>query len=231
MITDIHTHLLQNRSNAVVSGSPEDVELWLDMYPDALFSAGIHPWLTEGMDAAGVDKAMGQLAHVAANPRVVAVGECGLDGLRGGDATMQLRLLREHVMLSESLRKPLVLHVVKGADRLLALRKEMLPELTQPWIWHGFRGKPQLAQAFMAMSAPQAQAFVSFGERFNPSTVAAIPLRQILVETDESRLPVAEIIARVATAHAVDAASLICCVEDNVTRLFSGSGTAWATSR
>ena len=55
----------------------------------------------------------------------------------------QTTLLTFHISISERLSKPLILHIVKAYPEIIALRKSLRP--AQPWIIHGFRGKPQLA--------------------------------------------------------------------------------------
>lgn len=226
MITDIHTHDVRRRDNAVVCGSPAQVAGWAAMWPEARFSTGIHPWDTTSLSDGLSATFLNELKRVAAMPQVVAVGECGIDLLRGGDAAFQEDMLRHHIALSETLGKPLVLHVVKGADRILALRKELSHMLTQPWIWHGFRGKPRLADLFVGSSTVSSKVYVSLGEKFNAATAMAIPLDSLLVETDESVLSVDEVIARIAHARECDPSELSGHVKDNCRMIFSGSGTA-----
>ena len=55
-----------------------------------------------------------------------------------------MEVFREHVKLSEMLRKPLIVHCVKAVDELLAIRKEM--GVTHPWVLHGYRGGPEQAE-------------------------------------------------------------------------------------
>lgn len=224
MITDIHTHTLKNRWDAVVNGSPRDVEKWVGLWPEACFSTGIHPWATADIPPATLPNRLAELEAVAAHPRVVAIGETGLDGLRGGDTALQEQIFRAHISLSERVGKPLLLHVVKRADRLLAIRKELKHMLTQPWIWHGFRGKMQLADLFMDSATMQSPVYVSLGERFNEDVAMALPLSWMLAETDESPLSVTEVINRIAQVRGMDREVLQKCVAYNCHRILSGSG-------
>ena len=59
-----------------------------------------------------------------------------------------------------------------------------------PWIIHGFRGKPQLAEALIRQGF-----YLSLGERYNPMSAAVIPIDRLLAESDGSRLMAAEISA------------------------------------
>lgn len=179
-IYDIHTHDAARR-NAIVN-----LPLLAGIPQEGIFSAGIHPWDT---DRAG-HQAEEWLEKAAFSPAVAAIGETGLDGLRGGPAERQMALLRLHAVLAEAAHKPMIIHNVRGTDHIVALHRELRP--TQPWIIHGFRGKPQLARQLVREGF-----FLSLGERFNPDAAAEVPPERLLIESDESPLPIAEIAARV----------------------------------
>lgn len=172
--------------------------------PDALFSVGIHPWELEELDDVEVGHRLELLREAARHPRVAAIGEAGLDALRGGSLERQMRLLRAQVAVSEEVGKPLVLHVVRTGHQIMQLRKELAGAVRQPWIWHGFRGNP--AQAAQFLKFPDT--YVSLGEHFNPQAARDIPLGRLLAETDESQLPIAEIIGRVAQARGMGVTEL-----------------------
>lgn len=184
---DVHTHapvlgaiyslpLEQIRANP-----PYPVEeQWL--------SVGIHPW--EVTDSWRYD-----FAHVrewAFLPQVKAIGECGLDLLV--PSSCQIEVFKAHVLLSEEAGKPLIIHCVKAVDELLAIRKAMKPE--QPWIFHGFRGKPQQAEQLL-----KAGLYLSFGEKFNPLSAKLCPASRLCLETDESALSIQEICQRICEAR------------------------------
>lgn len=193
-LADIHTHNKDNAlgsdnaPQALVSLRPEEAAAFTAAHPDALFSAGIHPWEPYASQV-DEDRRFAALENALTMKNAAAVGETGLDSLRGPEPRLQEERFRRHVALSESMRLPLVIHMVKTQESILALRKELRP--SQPWIIHGFRGK-----AAQALQLASAGLYVSFGERFNPEALAAVPALQRLAETDESALPIAEIIAR-----------------------------------
>ena len=115
--------------------------------------------------------------------------------MRGAPVDIQKELLKTHIQLSEQLQKPLLLHIVKATDEIIALHKELRPEM--PWIWHGFRGNAHTAEMLLKRGF-----YLSIGERFNPDAVAAIPDDRLLVETDCSRLTIQDIVRNVAeTRH------------------------------
>lgn len=174
-ITDVHTHR-RDAQGAVISVAPDEVRR-----PDLWYSVGIHPWDTPRY--AGEPElmlaAVGAVRRAAADPRVLAVGEAGLDKLRGADIGTQLQLFEAQARIAEEVRKPLIMHVVRAADEMLALHRRLRPE--QPWIWHGFRGGPQQARQLVSHGI-----YLSLGRRYNPDVPGAVDARYLLRETDDS---------------------------------------------
>lgn len=184
MLTDAHTHR-QDACDAIISLSPYDIASCLSSYPDAIISTGIHPWnSTKPVD-------LDQLSRTAALPAVVAIGEAGLDKHQGARMDIQIELLKSQIALSETLQKPLILHCVKAWDILLKLKRELKPQ--QNWAIHGFRGNEHLATQLLENGF-----YLSLGEHFNNATARIIPDDRLLVETDESLLPIAQIISSIA---------------------------------
>lgn len=163
------------------------------------YSIGIHPWNAD----LATDADLRTVAAMAASPQVVAIGEVGFDlvhesyrwepiGKRKGrkelvqcrpDFQRQLEVLMFHIRLSERLGKPLILHIVKRYPEIIRLRNKLKP--TQPWIIHGFRGKPGLAQDLLKFGFE-----LSYGEFANEQSLAATPRGALHFESDESPAPV-----------------------------------------
>lgn len=163
-VADIHTH------NPEATDAVINLEPGMAMRPDALYSVGWHPW-QPGADMEWVER-------MAAHRQVVMIGECGIDKLRGvGTVDSQIELTRRHALLAEQTGKPLILHIVGAWNEITALRKQMKP--TQPWIIHGFRGKPALASQLVG-----AGFHISIGQRHNPAITEAVPPDRLLHETD-----------------------------------------------
>lgn len=181
---DIHTHDPERR-DAVIQLTAGQT-----MASDGrVYSAGIHPWdtATAGIDW---DSRLAEVAAMAADGRVVMVGEAGIDTLRGGPLPLQTMLLQRQAWIAESEGKPLLLHVVKAWPSVLDLHRNMRPK--QLWIAHGFRGKPQLAAELLREGIA-----ISLGERFNPDTAAMIPGSSLYIETDTSAEYIGEIRRRI----------------------------------
>ena len=178
-LTDIHTHraitddVYTTIVNCGESTTPEATNC----------SVGLHPWM---VDDEWMQR-MTAIATAAEASQVKAIGECGIDLVKGtADEQTQIAVLRKHIELSEGVHKPLILHIVKGQEAIMRLRKEYAP--TQAWIIHGFRGKPQQAMQYI-----NAGFHLSYGSRFNKEALADTPVNRLFVESDEADTPLADI--------------------------------------
>lgn len=156
-----------------------------------LFSAGVHPWDIAKFET--VEQAISPVLSLMEHKNVVLLGECGLDACIHTPMELQVEVFRQMVSLSEKMEKPLILHVVHTYNQIGALRKELKP--SQPWIIHGFRGKPELAAQLQ-----QAGFYLSLGEQFNPNVFQTLSPERLLLETDESSMFIGDIYKRVAVA-------------------------------
>lgn len=177
---DVHTH--GSTGPRVLTSITPDEQLRGD-YGQAWYSVGIHPWHTTDEIPA---EAWEKLEKLALDPRVAAIGEAGLDALRGGEPAVQEDIFLRQAALAESVGKPLIIHCVRRYGRLMELHRSFAPR--QLWMVHGFTGKPQLARQLLAEGIE-----ISFGERANPASVAVVPEASRHFETDMSSLPIEEI--------------------------------------
>lgn len=141
-------------------------------------SIGLHPCNIDENWA----QRMQEISQAASAENVKAIGECGIDKIASKAALeTQIEVLKAHIELSEQLQKPLILHIVKGQDIIMRLHKERCP--TQAWIIHGFRGKPQQTQQYIAEGF-----HLSFGTRFNKEALLCTPLERLFLERDEEKI-------------------------------------------
>lgn len=147
--------------------------------PGTYFSVGIHPWKV----APNWKEHIPIVENMAKHPDVLMVGECGLDKVHGEcDMELQKEVFRWHILLSERLEKPLLIHCVKAFDELFRIKKETAPQ--QLWIVHGFRGKKEQAIQLMRNGIE-----LSFGERFNEDALhEAYECNKLWIETDDKQI-------------------------------------------
>jgi TatD DNase family protein len=155
---------------------------------------------------------MATLSVMALHPQVVMIGEAGMDKRNGAVLlNSQMEVFREHVRLSELVRKPLIVHCVKAVDELLAIRREM--KAAMPWVLHGFRGG---VEQWRQLS--RAGIRVSIGEHYNEAFIREMPLTELLVESDE-QLSVDDIYKRIASDINIDVHELQNQVRNNISQL------------
>ena len=189
---DFHTHKVPAEKEvvAIVEGR----ETW-----------GIHPWQAD--EEFVVPDLSGKLA----------IGECGLDGLRGPSMERQEEVFIQQIKLSEEAEKPLIIHCVKALDRLLQLHKDLKPK--QMWMLHGFRGKPQQLRSLL-----DAGFFVSFGFAFNDESLRICPIDRLLLETDaDEERSIEELYNNVANLRGINSTNLLEAMTKNYLSLFKKS--------
>ena len=188
IILDVHTHHPAPQPEGIVALDPADLPSE-GRYPHQFYSVGLHPWSLSGISGASPERREA-LEKAAGRSDVVAIGETGIDTVHPGAAPMagQLNTFRIHVELSERLGKPLIIHGVKAQDMILGVKRDMKP--AQPWILHGFRGKPTVLQMLV-----KAGIYISFGPQFNADSLSACPAELLLAETDEAPVRIQDVIA------------------------------------
>ena len=120
----------------------------LDEAGNRLFStAGIHPHSASDWSA---DSA-GQLRELLRQPRVKAVGECGLDFNRDfSPRPQQEKVLQEHLALAAELQLPVFLHERDACQRLLDILKDYRDHLPAAVV-HCFTGEQRSLFAYLDM--------------------------------------------------------------------------------
>ncbi len=152
------------------------------------YALGIHPLCTgraTDHDLGALDRA---LAQFRADPRLVAVGEIGLDYFVPGlDVGRQEFFYREQLALARRHALPVILHVRRSADRLLkGLRGAGIAGIA-----HAFNGSEQQAGQFLDLGFK-----LGFGgnltyERAHQirRLAVSLPLDAIVMETDSPDIP------------------------------------------
>lgn len=162
-------------------------------------SVGLHPWsLPKEVSSPPVEVALDQLNKLAQEGRIVAVGEAGWDAHSPAAMDYQQQLVEAQWQIAEENRLPMILHVVKRWQELEYFIHRSRP--TVPLIVHGFRGKAPLAQRLLQLGV-----WLSFGQYYNRESLCeAWKVGRLLLETDDSSLPIASIYQAVAEDLGID---------------------------
>ena len=204
-----------------------------ETYPNIYASVGVHPDHEEC-----TEPTVDELVALADHPKVVAIGETGLDYFRlTGDLEWQRERFRTHIRAARLTHKPLVIHTRAAAeDTLRIMREERAGEAGG--VMHCFTESLAVAEAAIELGF-----YISFSGIVTfknavalREVAAAIPLDRMLIETDSPYLApvphrgqtnqpgyvkhVAEEIARVrgSTPEAIGAAT-----SENFFRLFAAA--------
>jgi TatD DNase family protein len=144
-------------------------------------TVGVHP---DYPDAGIV--AVDELVRLADHPRILAIGETGLDYYRlRGDLEWQRERFRNHIRAARACGKPLVIHMRAAAeDTLRIMREERAGEVGG--VMHCFTETLEVARAAVDMGfLISFSGIVTFKNADNlRATARALPLDRILVETD-----------------------------------------------
>jgi len=206
MLIDSHCHLnfpdlannideiLENMKNnevthaLCVSVNLEDFPrllLLAEGYQNLYASVGVHPDyedLTEPKSE--------ELVSLAKNPKVIAIGETGLDYSRiKGDLEWQRNRFREHIRAARKCNKPLIIHTREAAaDTLSIMAEEGADQIGG--VMHCFTESWEVAQKAMEMNFYISfSGIVTFKNAANlKETAKKIPLERMLIETDSPYL-------------------------------------------
>ena len=152
------------------------------------YALGIHPLFTPRAEEADLQVLDRTLADHADDPRLVAVGEIGLDHFVPGlDRERQEFFYREQLRLARRHGLPVVLHVRRSADRLL----RHLREVPVAGIAHAFNGSEQQANEFIRMGFKLGfGGAVTYERALQLRRLAAgLPLSALVLETDAPDIP------------------------------------------
>jgi TatD DNase family protein len=151
-------------------------------HPDVYAAVAVHPTEVNGM----TDDDYAELEDLARDPRVVAVGETGLDYYWDTvEPTLQHEHFRRHIRLSHEAGKPLMIHDRDAHEDVLRIvREERAPSAGV--IFHAFSGDETMAhecvEAGYTLSFPGVITFQN--AQLLGKAAAITPIGSILVETD-----------------------------------------------
>jgi TatD DNase family protein len=158
-------------------------------YEDVYAAVGVHPHGAKKLDGA----TLGELRKMAQKPKVVAVGEIGLDYYRNlSPRETQRRAFQAQLAWAAKLGKPVIIHDRDAHDEILEALTSWAAGLGDPalagrlGVLHTFSGDLEMAKRaidlgfYISISGP-----VTYrNARQLPGIVRALPLDRLLVETD-----------------------------------------------
>jgi TatD DNase family protein len=160
-----------------------DIITLADQEPDVWASVGIHPH--EADTHAEIDTA--RLVSAAQHPRVVGIGESGLDFYYDHSDRDQQRIsFRSHIWAARETQLPLIVHTRDAEDDTAAILTEEMGKGTFPALIHCFTASGAFADAMLELGLSiSISGIVTFKNAKDlQETAARIPADRLLIETD-----------------------------------------------
>lgn len=152
--------------------------------PELYAAVGVHPNEAGGF----ADFSLVQLRELAGQPKVVAIGEIGLDYYWDeAPRPVQRRVFEQQLILARDVGRPAIIHQREAAADTMAVLRQWAAEPDRPGlVLHSFSGDLAMAVEavelgfYIGITGP-----VTFkNTRELPGIVAALPPERLLVETD-----------------------------------------------
>lgn len=167
---------------------PSVLEL-ADRYPNIYASVGVHPDYEDTPEPSVDD-----LIRLSDHPKIVAIGETGLDYYRlEGDLEWQRERFRRHIRASRATGKPLIIHTRAASEDTIRIMREEGAGTDAggaAGVMHCFTESLEVAKAAMEMGFYISfSGIVTFKSAKDLQAVAReVPLEQMLIETDSPYL-------------------------------------------
>lgn len=214
MYTDSHCHLNFPELQAQLGQIRQDmaaaqvtrallISTKLETFPDVHGMAMVHDnfWCTAGVhpDEEGVQEpSLEDLLRIGQSPKVVGIGETGLDYYRLGersvaDMAWQRQRFRHHIHAAQQLKKPLIIHTRSASEDTLAILKEEGEDGgagSVGGVFHCFTETQAVAKSALEMGFYISfSGILTFKNAQDLRDIAAwMPLDRILIETDSPYL-------------------------------------------
>lgn len=165
----------QREWDQVIGTAEREADVWA--------SVGIHPHEAD----AHADMGEGALLDIAAHPRVIAIGETGLDYYYDhSDRETQQALFRRHIAVSRETGLPLIIHTRDAEEDTARILTEEMEQGAYPALIHCFTASADFARTVLNLGLTiSLSGIVTFKNAKDLQAIAAeIPEDRLLVETD-----------------------------------------------
>lgn len=156
-----------------------------DRFPEIVFAVGLHPL---DVEALWQTSSASEILHLAqSDPRVVAIGETGLDFFKANNQELQIQALEAQVAIARQLDLPVIIHCREAAAPMAKLFRRLWDQHgSVPGVMHCWGGTPEETQWFLDLGF-----FISFSGTvtFKKATqiqasAQMVPSDRLLIETD-----------------------------------------------
>ncbi len=202
MLIDSHAHLLDERLRdnipAIVADfAKNDVEMSVeigadmdssrgavklaDSYKNIYAAVGLHPESAESFSEDDIK----EIAMLAKNSKVVAIGEIGLDYHYDYDKTAQKSLLIKQIILADSLNLPVIIHLRDAYLDMENILKEYKKYINKGILFHCYSGSREMIDRFAFLDPYYAfGGAITFKNNNRAEVIKAVKKDRLMLETD-----------------------------------------------
>jgi len=184
---DIHTHQILNSEEVLSIPSIFLQNIDFQYGIDFPFTSAIHPWHATLFSSEEIDLMLRKLTDY---PRLIAVGETGLDKACNIDYQFQKRVFEQHIEFAENQHKPLIIHAVKSWNEIIVYVRK----IKVPVILHAYTAGPEITRQLIDLGCnfSLGKAVLNLSSHLHES-LKLIPDDSLFLETDNSSLSIIEI--------------------------------------
>lgn len=203
---DVHTHSIDKSSFRILNSG-------LEIHDLRFFSSGIHPWKAKNFNVAKLKR----LEEISSHKNCLAIGEIGLDKLKGPALQIQIEVFKQQVLIAEEMNLPVIIHCVKAWNELREVKRQLQP--TSPWIFHGFSKVSILKEVI------DEGLIISLGQQILNNSklqfaINDLPLNRLLLETDDSSIRISQVYEQVSKLKKINLSDLEKTIEENTFNIF-----------
>lgn len=202
MLIDSHAHLLDERlrdniADIVKEYPANDVEISVEIgadlfssrgavqlancYDNIFATVGLHPECAES----AMDEDIDEIAKLAKNKKVVAIGEIGLDYHYDYDKTAQKSILIKQIMLADKLNLPIVIHLREAYQDMESIFVQCKNYINNGVLLHCYSGSREMLDRFAFLDPYYAfGGAITFKNNNRADVIRAIKKDRLIIETD-----------------------------------------------
>ena len=160
-----------------------------EKYPQIFAAVGIHPQEIHNAQKSDIEK----IAELAKNPKVVGIGEMGLDFHRKVvHEEEQIQGLKRQLELARELRLPVIIHNRQATKEMIEVLGDWVQkaQVKTPGVIHCFQENAENARIFLEMGFYLAfGGYIGYPKSLMAEVIKTVPENQLLAETDAPYLP------------------------------------------
>lgn len=160
-----------------------EVKALAEQHPEIYCSIGIHPHEAEPHEDISEEELLAEAAH----PRVIGIGETGLDYYyEHSPRAAQQELFRRHIRVARQLHLPVIVHSREADEDTVSIVREAYAEAPFKFLIHCFSSSNYLADESVKIGGYiSASGIITFKKsQALRDSFASVPLDRLLVETD-----------------------------------------------